>query len=125
MQILRLHDLTAVNTFFQPRHGKEVHTFLHTAPKGDGGYNAADNDFGEYVGALCKAKYKGKQFNGRVKAVLGGKKSKKWLIRFDDGYNLRCGPKTLKKLLVKSKKARLGKQLDYILVSTRWRRALA
>ena len=34
MQLLRLHKLTAVNTLFQPRHGKEVHTYLHTAPQG-------------------------------------------------------------------------------------------
>ena len=72
MQLLRLHDLTAVNTFFQPRHGKQVHTYLHTAPQG--GNN--DSDYGEYVGAHCIAKYKGKQIGGRVKAAYGGKKKR-------------------------------------------------
>ena len=79
MDLLRLHELTAVNTLFQPRHGKEVHTFLHTAPQGgdaQGGQADSDNDYGEYVGSYCKCKYHGKQIGGRVKAVFGGKKKK-------------------------------------------------
>ena len=125
MQLLRLHELTAVNTLFPPRHGKEVHTYLHTAPQGgctQGGQDGAnaENDYGEYVGTQCKAKYKGKHINGKVKAVFGGKKSKRWIVQFDDGFVLRCGQKTLKKLLIVTKKKQLGKQLDYILVSSRW-----
>ena len=78
MDLLRLHELTAVNTLFQPKHGKEVHTFLQTEPQG-GTTQAQDgqgNDYGEYVGSYCKAKYHGKQIGGRVKAVFGGKNKK-------------------------------------------------
>ena len=129
MQLLRLHELTAVNTLFQPRHGKEVHTYLQTAPQqggtgrdtADAADNSASSDFGEYVGSLCKTTYKGRQIGGRVKAVYGGTTKKKWVIKFDDGLVLRCGPKTLSKLLVTKKKKQIGKQLDYILVSTRWK----
>ena len=86
MELLRLHELTAVNTLFQPRHGKEVHTFLQTAPQGgeEACGQGQDNDFGEYVGSQCKVKYHGKLIGGRVKAVFGGKKKKKWVIQFDD-----------------------------------------
>ena len=62
MQLLRLHELTAVNTLFAPRRGKEVHTFLQTVPQGGDapGAGNADDDYGEYVGSYCKARYKGK-----------------------------------------------------------------
>ena len=52
MQILRLHNLSAANTYFKPWNDKEVHTFLHTAPKQGGtgqGDGDAENDFGEYI----------------------------------------------------------------------------
>ena len=66
IQLLRLHELNAVNTMFPPRYGKEVHTFLHTAQQGGvdqvvgRGKDQGVNDYGEYVGSYCKAKYKGK-----------------------------------------------------------------
>ena len=121
MELLRLHELTAVNTLFQPRHGKEVHTFLQTAPQGgeEACGQGQDNDFGEYVGSQCKVKYHGKLIGGRVKAVFGGKKKKKWVVQFDDGFVLRCGQKMLGRLLTTKKKKQIGKQFDYVMVSSR------
>ena len=44
-----------------------------------------------------------------------------WVIQFDDGFVLRCGQRKLAKMLTKQKKNQLGKQLDYIFVSSRWK----
>ena len=96
MQLLQLHELTAINICFQPRHGKEVHTYpyLHTVSKdqttAQGSTNVECNDYSEYIGSFCKVKYRGRHISGRVKAVYGGK-TKKWLVHFEDGFALRCG----------------------------------
>ena len=86
-----------------------------------GAQDEHDNDYGEYVGAYCKVKYHGKHVGGRVKAVFGGKKRKRWVIQFEDGFVVRCGEKTLAKMLVVRKRKQIGKQLDYIMVSSRWK----
>ena len=45
MQLMQLHNLTAINTFFKPRHKFALNTFLQTMRK-----DSADSDQGEYVG---------------------------------------------------------------------------
>ena len=121
IELLQLHDLTAVNTFFAPKKNSTVHTFLATKQKGAN--EQLQNDRGEYVGHKVIATYKGKRIKGCVERTYGdgsqANSTQKWLVRFDDGYVGRYDRRALEKILIVEETEKIGKQLDYILVSRR------
>ena len=45
IEMMRLHELTAANTLFEPKHKEALQTFLQTKRVG----HEAHNDYGEYV----------------------------------------------------------------------------
>ena len=49
-----MHELTATNTLFKPKHTRALETFLQTKKS----ESTVDDDFGEFIGAKVKAKYK-------------------------------------------------------------------
>ena len=120
LQLMQLHELTAVNTLFAPPHGNSVHTYLHTKPK-DG---ADEGDLGEFVGDKVVVTYRGKKIKGRVSATYAeqGTGRQVWVVTYEDGYVKKyVNRKSLEKILVYSNTFKQGKQLDYIMVSTRWK----
>ena len=54
MQLLQLHELTAMNTTFQPKRKSALHTFLQTKKK----EQDTTGDYGEHVGASVRIRYK-------------------------------------------------------------------
>ena len=116
MDLMQLYDLFAVNTQFEPKRGESVHTYLCPKPK-----NGASGDFGLHVGERVACKYKGNIINGVVTSVSIGEEDTKWNIQFDDGHAICCGKSRLKTLLKRASKCQVGKQIDHILVSNRWR----
>ena len=58
LQLMYLHDLTAMNTLFKPKSTWALCTFLQTKKAGQ----KPHNDFGEYVGAKVKTKYNGREY---------------------------------------------------------------
>ena len=115
-QLLRLHQLAAVNTMFQPKKNKSVCTYLQTESTGTEGIN----DFGKYVGRAVKAKYDGKWIQGVVEKTYRNKKGRmRWSLRFEDGHVMQTTEKHLQNLIVYTPKKQIGRQLDYILISKR------
>ena len=115
IEILRLNNLIAVNTLFQP--SNSVHTYMQTKRKG----TDTDNDEGEYVGRTVRAKYKGKGVNGIVEAVRQQQGQKVWVVRFEDDFVAQYNKKQLRRMLVHVTTEKEGKQLDYVFVSKRWK----
>ena len=115
-QLMRLNQLAAVNTMFQPRRNKCVCTFLQTETSG----NEKVNDFGKYIGQEVKAKYKGAWVSGVVdQADTNPKGRMRWTARFDDRHVMQCTERQLKDMLVYVRMKQVGRQLDYVLVSKR------
>ena len=127
---MQIHDLVAANTYFEPKKQESVHTFLHTKQK-DTNTALQQDDNGEYVGAEVVTTYKNERITGRVEATYGENTShaasttntdnaaRKWIVKYQDGYVARYTRKELQKLLVVVETEKIGKQLDYILVSAR------
>ena len=68
-----------------------------------------------------KARYKNQWIEGTVVATQQIDNTQTWTIRYQDGYTHRCKRKQLEKMLVHVVREKVGRQLDYILVSTRWK----
>ena len=117
MQLMQLHELTAVNTTFQPKRKSALYTYLQTKCKDQG----ATSDHGEHVGATVRTRYKGQWYEGRVMSTFGNNNTQKWVVKYTDNYVRHYTRKQLENILVRSKRAKIGKQIDYILVSTRWK----
>ena len=116
-ELMRLNQLAAVNTMFQPKRNKSVCTFLQTESTG----SDKVNDFGKYVGRKVKAKYSGKWIPGVVENMHTDKKGNiRWSLRFDDGHVTQASEKDLQHMLVYERRKQIGRQLDYVLVSKRW-----
>ena len=116
IQLMRLHELTAANTLFEPRHKNALQTFLQTKRAG----HEAHNDYGEYVGAEVRVNYKGERIEGKVLACSPDH-PQHWVVKFNDGYVCKLTRKKLEHILIRTKKEKIGRQLDYILISTRWK----
>ena len=115
-QLMRLNQLVAVNTMFQPRKQHSVCTFLQTETAG----NAQVNDFGKYIGSNVKAKYKDKWIKGVVESAHVNKQGQmRWTLRFEDDHVMQCSEKQMQNMLVYVRKKQVGRQLDYILISKR------
>ena len=117
MHLMHMHELTAANTLFAPKRTGSLNTFLQTKREGI----PAHSDLGEHVGAKVKIKYNGKWVDGTVKSVSNVSNDQEWLVNFTDGYTNRYRRAQLEKILVHTVKKKVGRQLDYILVSTRWK----
>ena len=118
MQLMQLHELSAANTLFKPRRRSALQTFLQTK-RSD---TIAHNDLGEYVGKKTVAKFKGRWIRGEVKSTsTDNDDEQQWLVKFDDGYIKIYDRKALEAILVREPSEKVGRQLDYILISTRWK----
>ena len=120
IEIMRMYDLYAANTHFEPKKGESPHTYLGPKPKGP----CAQGDFGLHVGEQVSCRYKGRTVKGEVIAVEQGKDDSEpdeWSVLFEDGHLLKCGKRRLRKLLAQAETPQAQKQIDHILVSNRWR----
>jgi hypothetical protein len=118
VQLLQRHDLVAANTLFTPKKFASVHTFLQTKRK-DMETDMQD-DCDEYVGRAVQTKYKGKTVTDTVEANLGTQGGEReWVVRFKDKYVRRYTRKELEKILLVVETDKVGKQLDYVMVSAR------
>ena len=112
--MLRLNNLAAMNTFFQPKANKPAHTFLHTKRNDDA------DDAGMYVGREVKERYRGRWESGKVVAMKWTLGEPKWVVQYSDGYVATYGERQIKKKLVHVETEKQGHQIDYICVSRRW-----
>ena len=122
LELKRMYDLYAANTHFEPKQGQTVHTYLKPKCTDE---NKRD-DFGLYVGERVKCKYKGNEIGGEVIAVeeMQAEQDSKWTVKFDDGYTSKYGTKQLGRMLNRAPDCKRGRQIDYILVSNRWRSSI-
>ena len=118
LDLLRMNNLTAINTLFPPKKRQSVCTFLQTKQRGSSMDTA--NDLGRYVGREVKVKYKKAWIEGIVQDVDASSDEPTWIIRYDDGYVERCKLSRLRKILIHVETAKEARQLDYIFVSRRW-----
>ena len=116
MQILQLHELTAVNTTFEPRRTSALHTFIQTKRKED-----SESDYGEHVGKSVRTRYKNEWYQGDVVSTYGQNGKQKWIVKYTDNYVRHYGRKQLENILTRIKKEKIGKQIDYVIVSSRWK----
>ena len=120
IQLMQMHELTAANTLFAPKHQEALYTFLQTKRKGETQQEAHD-DFGQYVGRKVNAKYKGKWVEGRVVTTAYHQGRQKWVVKFTDGFTKKYARDGLSDILIRQQEEKVGRQLDYVLVSTRWK----
>ena len=105
-------------------------TFMRTAASSslldsDSPDLASIADIGQYVGRTLTTEYRGEQINGKVVEVEKRDTVKSWVIQFEDGYVLRCNEKWLEQRLKPLPKEKIKRQLDYILVSNRWKSSVS
>ena len=117
LELMHMHELTAANTLFEPRHQSALYTFLQSERDG----MREHGDMGEYVGRKTKVKCKDTWITGTVKSVHNIDGEQEWLVCNSNDTVHRYNRKHLEKILVRTAKRKVGKQLDYILVSTRWK----
>ena len=108
--------LFAANTNFQPKRNGTTATYTFCSE----GSLAPISE--TKVGCKVSAKYKGEIINGKVTEAVIASGKKRWKVRFNDGYETICSESKLKKWLTPPK--RVYKQLDYILVSHRWKSSI-
>ena len=114
---MNMHELIADNIFFKYKYKCALETFLQTK-KDD---SDAHSDQGEHVGARVKVTYKGQEIQGTVVSTYEKKGTQRWVVRFSDKYVKHYARNGLQKILIHVQSAKVGRQLDYILVSTRWK----
>ena len=112
ISLMRMFDLFATNTRFQPKKRKSTATYLACV---EGAENSQ-----RHLGRNVCARYKGKKYSGVVtgSSLAGGKP--RWHVEFADGFKTKCTEPMLKRWLTPIKKSLVKKQLDYILISNRW-----
>ena len=106
-----------MNAIFKPRHTSALHTFLQTKRAAQG----ATDDYGEYVGAATRTRFNRTWYEGTVLSSHGQQGKQQWVVKYTDNYIRRYNRKQIEKILVRTKREKIGKQLDYILVSSRWK----
>ena len=116
-ELLRIYNLTAINTTYRPKKGKSVHTFLKTKRSEN-----INSDLSQlYVGRTATCKYKKRWITGKVIAPSVITSEPAWIVRYSDGYHKTYNEESLKKVLVHEKPDKVGHQIDYIFVSRRWK----
>ena len=117
MQLMQLHELTAANTLFEPRCTSALYTYLQTKSS----EQSAAGDHGEYVGETVRTRFKNKWYEGLVLATHGRNGKQQWTVKYSDKFTQQYGRISLEKILVRTKREKIGKQIDYIFVSSRWK----
>ena len=108
---MRLYDLCAINTYFQPRRNNNT-TFIA----------ASRSSHYQHVGRQVSTKYRGIDYRGEVKGITSVGNKKVWAVQFEDGYLTNCSENQLQKwLLPLERNKAVSKQIDYVMVSNRWR----
>ena len=98
--------------------------YTYLCPKKNKKKECAQGDFGHHVGERVACKYKGNLVQGDVIAVSlgdGEETQDEWTVQFEDGHVITCGKARLRQLLKRGDSEQIGKQIDHILVSTRWK----
>ena len=106
MEMMQLHELTAMNIMFEPKRTSVLYTYLQTE-RDD---STDTHDYGEYVGDTVRTKYKGEWDEGKVVSTLGHNSTQKWVVKFSDNYVWRYKRKQLENILVRAKREKIGKQ---------------
>ena len=73
MTMMQLHELTSMNTMFEPRRTSALHTYLQTE-RDD---SPDPHDYGEFVGDTVRTKYRGEWYEGKVVSTLGHNSTQK------------------------------------------------
>ena len=116
LDLMRMFNLCAANTFFKPKRNCSNATYL--APDNSDGITSADQEF---VGRKTKVKYKGAVYSGVVQGLQLEDGKGKWTVRFADGYIRKYDRRNLGKILQPiDRKTAIEKQIDYVMVSHRW-----
>ena len=116
LNIMRLFNLFAVSTKFQPKKNSSSATYAFCE---QGSFMPKAHQF---TGSKVRAFYKGKMVGGVVGDMVQGQdgdnKCKMWNVSFEDGYSTICREKVIRSWLIPAKRS--FKQIDHILVSHRW-----
>ena len=108
IDIMRAHDLCAVNTRFKK--SKSPATYLQA--------NTIEDPAGRFVGRSVCVKWKNKEILGKVKQQIN---DTRWKIKFEDDYEKIANEQELQDMLILNQGEKMqGKKLDYIMVSNRW-----
>ena len=67
------------------------------------------------------SRYKNKWVSGVVISTQFSNNTRTWKVKFKDGYIATYERARLKNILTRAKRETIGRQLDYIMVSTRWK----
>ena len=123
IETMRMFELVAANTMFQPRKKQSNATFVQNVAKDK------SSDIGNpepnqksLLGRSLSVKYKGKKCKGTVKFGFASKGKRRWAVAFEDGYESHYGEAWVKDQLLEenAKRKRRFSQIDYIIVSKRW-----
>ena len=117
LNLMHMHELTAANTLFETKHKSALYTFLQTEREG----MTTQGDLGEHVGSDVKVQHNGQWIKGTVQSTSRVGDKQMWLVSSSDGSTHQYNRRQLENILVRTAKNKIGKQLDYILVSTRWK----
>ena len=116
IEFMRMYDLRAANTYFEPKKHKTPHTYLYTESKAV----ASGQDLGIYVGERIRCTLNGQSLDGDViavdlsdDAITNDPSALQWTIRFDDGHIGTYDAAKLKSALSSIKTKQAGKQIDY------------
>ena len=121
LEFMKMYDLRAANTFFEPKKNKSTHTYLYTESKA----KACGQDLGIYIGERVQCKKDNTELHGQVIAVqmpnatTEDSPALQWTIKFDNGTVDTFNAAELKNMLCKTEAKKAGKQIDYALVSAR------
>ena len=106
LDIMRMFDLFAINTKFQPRRGTSNATYMAVAQKEDKSSNSHSRAR-SYAKCQVRAKYNGKWYNGKVQSsVVTTRKRKRWTVLFEDGYKTKLLEPEIKEILVSTPRKR-------------------
>ena len=111
LEFMRMYDLRAANTFFEPKKNKNTHTYIYTESKAI----ASGQDLGIYIGERVRCKHDDKELDGQVidvslpqDAIFNDPRSMQWTMKLDDGHVGIYDATKLKTMLskIKTKKIR-------------------
>ena len=117
LDIMHMYNLTAANTLFEPKNEFALYTFLQTEKK----ETSVKGDMGEYVGRKVNTNIDGNWTTGTVRSTSSKGEEQEWLVVNADGSTHHFRRDQIETSLVRPTRKKTGKQLDYILVSTRWK----
>lgn len=120
MEILRMFDLFAVNAAFQPKRSSSTTTFITSSAK------SAEEEPEQFIDKQVLTRYYGWWIKGTVIDYNQTEPLKKWMVSFEDCYNLQCNKKNdswttwLQLLWNETESITKLKSKSTIFVSNRW-----